>query len=243
MDGPQHAFIKERVSLNIVRLKKGGETFEVVLKDPDLALDFRKGIEADITDMLKAENIFKDAKKGELASEELVKKWFKTDNPLEAAEIIIREGEFHLTAEQKRVMSEAKRKKLIEFIRMNAVDPKTRLPHPATRIELAMDQAKVHVDPFLGVQEQVKIISDKLREILPLSFERIHLKVRVGAQYAGQAYGTVKGKYNVINEKWNNDGSIDFEIDEVAGAKPEIMNILNKVTNGTVEISEEKKNG
>jgi ribosome maturation protein Sdo1 len=106
-----------------------------------------------------------------------------------------------------------------------------------------MDQAKVSVDAFQSVQDQVKTISEKLREFLPLSFERIHLKVRVDAQYAGHAYGVVKGKYKVINEKWNNDGSVDFEIDEVAGAKPDIINVLNKVTNGTVEISEEKQNG
>jgi ribosome maturation protein SDO1 len=238
---PQHVFIKERVSLNIVRLKKGGETFEVVLKDPDLALDFRKGKEADPADFLKAEHIYKDAKKGELASEDLVKKWLGTDDELEAAKKIVKEGEFHLTAEQKGKMSEEKKKKIINFIHMNSVDPKTRLPHPATRIELAMDQAKVHVDAFQSVPEQVKVISDKLKEFLPLSFERIHLKVRVPGQYAGQAYGTVKGKYNVFNESWNNDGSVDFEIDEVAGAKPDIFDILNKLTNGMVEISEEKK--
>jgi len=124
---------------------------------------------------------------------------------------------------------------------MNAVDPKTRLPHPITRIELAMDQAKVHVDAFVPVSEQVKIISDKLKSVLPLSFERIHLKVKVPAQYAGPAYGAVKGKYNVFNERWGNDGSVSFEMDEVAGVKPDIFNILNKLTNGMVEISEEKK--
>jgi ribosome maturation protein SDO1 len=243
MEGPQHAYIKERVSLNIVRLKKGGETFEIVLTDPDLALDYRKTGKGDITEMLKAENVFKDAKKGELASEDLMKKWLGTEDVLAAADIIIKEGEFHLTADQKRMMSEEKKKKIINFIHTNAIDPKTRLPHPLTRIELAMDQAKVHVDAFQSVQEQVKVISEKLREILPLSFERIHLKVRVDGQYAGHAYGVVKGKYNVVNEKWNNDGSVDFEIDEVAGAKIDIIDVLNKVTNGTVEIVEEKQNG
>ncbi len=31
----QQTFDKERLSLNIVRYKRGGETFEVVITDPD----------------------------------------------------------------------------------------------------------------------------------------------------------------------------------------------------------------
>jgi len=36
------------------------------------------------------------------------------------------------------------------------MDPKTKAPHPRQRIELAMEQAGIHIDPFKPVREQVK---------------------------------------------------------------------------------------
>ena len=38
------------------------------------------------------------------------------------------------------------------------MDPKTKAPHPRQRIELAMDQAGIHIDPFKSISEQVKTI-------------------------------------------------------------------------------------
>jgi ribosome maturation protein Sdo1 len=47
------------------------------------------------------------------------------------------------------------------------MDPKTKSPHPRKRIELAMDEAGVHVDPFKPVSEQVKTIIEQF-----VDFER-----------------------------------------------------------------------
>ena len=39
MAHPQQTYDKERISLNIARLKKGGENFEIILDNPKLALE------------------------------------------------------------------------------------------------------------------------------------------------------------------------------------------------------------
>lgn len=58
----------------IARFESHGERFEILV-DPDLALEFRKTPEKyDIEDIIAVEEIFKDAKKGEKASE---KRWKK----------------------------------------------------------------------------------------------------------------------------------------------------------------------
>lgn len=232
------AIVKEKISINIARLKKGGEDFEIVLKNPDLALEFKHGKDVDIKDILESEHIFKDAKKGELQSEDKIKRWLETDDTLEAAKIILRKGEIALTAEQRKNLYEQKRKKIIEYIHQNAADPKTGFPHPIQRIELAMDQAKVHIDANIPIKAQFDKITKELSSILPMNFEKMKIIVVIPAKYAGSAYGTLKSKYNLRNEKWNNDGSVQFEMEEPMGSKPDIYNLINKLANGEAEISE-----
>ena len=79
---------KEKISLNLARIKTRGKNFEIVI-DPDNAVKFRHG-KANIRDALKSENIFKDAIKGELTSENDMKNIFKTTDTLKIAEKIIK---------------------------------------------------------------------------------------------------------------------------------------------------------
>ena len=70
---------KERISIHVARLKKGGANFEIDI-DFDAAMKFKEG-KADIKDVLKAEKIFSDAKKGMEASETQMKQLFETSDP------------------------------------------------------------------------------------------------------------------------------------------------------------------
>ena len=72
----QQNYAKERLSLNLARLKKGGEKFEIILEKPDKAIELREGKEIDVRDILQSEEIFADAKKGLLAPKTDIKKIF-----------------------------------------------------------------------------------------------------------------------------------------------------------------------
>jgi len=87
----------------VAKLETHGERFEILV-DPALALDFKTGKALDMGQVLAVEKVFKDAKKGDKASEELMEKIFGTSDPLKIAEKIIKKGEIRLTAEQRRQM-------------------------------------------------------------------------------------------------------------------------------------------
>lgn len=123
---------------------------------------------------------------------------------------------------------------------MNAADPKTGLPHPLQRLELAMEQAKVQIDPYTPAEAQVDKIISELRPILPLKFEKVRIRITIPAKYAGSAYATLKKKYELKGEQWLNDGSVQFEMQTPAGLKLDIFNIINKLTSGEAQIEELK---
>ncbi len=217
----------------IARLKKGEEHFEVLV-DPYAAADLIDGKEVDVVQSLAIDTVFKDSKKGTHASEESLQKNFGTADIAEITKQIILKGDIQLTTEQRNKMQKNKRNRIIETISKNAMDPKTKSPHPRQRIELAMEQAGVHVDPFKPVSEQVKTIIELLRPIIPISMENVRISVKIPAEQIGRAYGTVRNYGTLEREDWQSDGSWIGIIKLPAGMQTDFYDKLNEVTKGNV---------
>ena len=64
--------------------------------------------------------------------------------------------------------------------------------------------------------------------------------MHIPQNHAANAYSAVKRKYKFSKESWGNDGSVDFELEVVAGQKEDLFSIINKLTNGTASIEEIK---
>jgi ribosome maturation protein SDO1 len=217
----------------IARLKKGEEHFEVLV-DPFAAADFIDGKDINIIQSLAIDAIFKDSKKGTHASEESLQKSFGTSNIAEISKQIILKGDIQLTTEQRHKMQKNKRNRIIETIVRNAMDPKTKSPHPRQRIELAMDQVGVHVDPFKPVNEQVKTIIELLRPIIPISIENVRISVKIPAEHIGKAYGVVRNFGTLEREDWQSDGSWIGIIKLPGGMQTDFYDKLNNATKGNV---------
>ena len=217
----------------IARLKKGEEHFEVLV-DPYAAADLIDGKELDILRNLAIDAIFKDSKKGKHASEESLQKSFGTNDTAEIAKKIILKGDIQLTTEQRRKMQKNKRNRIVETIVRNSMDPKTKTPHPRQRIELAMDEAGVHVDPFKPVGEQVKTIIDVLRPIIPISIDQVRISVKIPSQYIGRAYGVARNYGSLEREDWQSDGSWIGIVRIPAGMQTDFYDKLNDITKGNV---------
>lgn len=218
----------------IARLESHGSRFEILV-DPDLALDFKKGKDVDISEILAAEDIFKDSKKGDRASEEHVKDVLGVENILDAAKVIIKKGELQLTTQQRKKLQEDRKRQVIAIIARNAINPQTKMPHPPARIERAMEEATVHVDLFKTAEEQVPGVVKVLRPIIPLKFEEKEVAVKIPPQYAGKAVGVVRSFGDVKKEEWQNDGSWICVMRLPAGIVEEFFDKLNQVTHGDVQ--------
>ncbi len=228
-------YSQEKIHLNLARLKKAGGVFEIVV-DPDKAVEYLEGKEnITLDEVLKSQDIFFDAKKGEHASEERLKEIFGTTDALKIAEKILKEGEVQLTAEHRARIREEKKKQIINLISRNTCDPKTKLPHPPTRIEIALEEAKVKIDEFKKAEDQVNDIIKALRPILPISIETRKIKVKLLDTAAAKAYGTIRNYGKITQEKWNNDGSWEGVIEVPAGLVNEFFDKLNSMTHGGAE--------
>jgi len=223
--------------VTVVRYSYEGEKFEILVK-PDPALEYKLGKKKDISSVLVSEEIYTDSSKGTKPSAEKLLKAFKTEDPTEIAQKILQKGDLNLTTDQRRKMVDEKKKQLVEFISKTYVDPRTHLPHPPLRIDQAMKDARVSVDPQKNIDEQVKDIVEKLRSIIPLKSENLTLEITIPAQFASQSYAILKSVGSLKKEEWQNNGSLKAILEIPAGARPNVIDRLGSITKGsaTVEV-------
>src|SRR6266702_3470919 len=208
------------------RLTKGQDHFEILVK-PQPALDYKLGKQVPISQVLLIEEIYSDSSKGTRASEEKLQKYFGSTDPQIIAEEVMKSGELQLTTEQRR--------QIMTIITRNAIDPRTGTPHPPLRIEQAMGQVRLSIDPYKSAEEQAKLVLEELRPILPIKLELMHIAVKVFPEHAARAYNAFKSFGTVSREEWQSDGSLMAVIEMPAGMYGSFIDRVGKLTQGTIQ--------
>ena len=135
----------------VARLEKGGKRYEILV-DPELVDQFKSDPgSVSLDDLLATDEIRHDAKGGERPTEEKLLSTFGTTELLDCVTNILTNGSIQLTTLQRRQMIADKRQQIITEISRTAIDPRSKAPHPATRIELALDELRWNPDPFLSL--------------------------------------------------------------------------------------------
>ncbi|TLZ99635.1 MAG: ribosome assembly factor SBDS [Methanobacteriota archaeon] len=176
-----------------------------ILVKPEAVQKVRDGKDVDLLKELAIDEIFKDAHKGSKASEDKMAEFFGTTEPL------------------------------VQYIAANAINPQTSTPHPPQRIENAMEEAKVHIDPFKPIEEQVKEVLDALRPLIPIRFEKVRIAVKLSAEDSAKSYGDIKGYGTILKEEWSPTGAWLGVVEMPAGLQTDFLERLNAKTKGNVE--------
>ncbi|MEM0199429.1 MAG: ribosome assembly factor SBDS [Desulfurococcaceae archaeon] len=219
----------------IARFEAKGHRFEILV-DPDKALQLREGKSISIDEVLVSDFVYKDAKKGLKASPESMRAVFGTDDPRTVALEIIKRGEIQLTAEQRRKLIEEKKAQILNLIARNVVDPKTKLPIPVKRLELAMEQARVSVDPFKPAEQQLEDIISQLAKVIPIKVAKAYVAVKLPSDVASRGLKMLQGMGTVKKTVWLSDGSLNVELEIPAGLQQELIDRVNALTKGRGDV-------
>lgn len=217
------------------KLESHGETFEILL-DPAVFNLIKQGKPYDIVDYMAVEDVFKNAGKGTRPAEEKIKEVFGTEDIGDIARKIVEKGEIQITAEQRKEMLDAKRQQVITYIAANAINPQTKTPHPPLRIQLALEEAKFHVDPFKPLEKEIEEAMKLLRPLLPIRFEKSRIAIKLNGTDYGRCYDDIIHYGIVEREEWTADGSWIGLMEIPAGLTTEISEKLKHKTKGTASV-------
>jgi ribosome maturation protein SDO1 len=214
----------------VAKYSFSGEEFEIFV-DSDMAYEYITGKRKDPMSVLEVEEIFKDANKGERQSQDKIKKIFQTTELPKIVETILKKGEVPITTEQRHALTAEKRKQVINIIAINSIDPRTNAPHTPQRIENAMEEAKVQIDPFKNANEQVEAVIKKINMILPIKFATVRIEAEIPPSWANRCYGMLK-QYGLKSEEWLSNGSLKATLEFPAGLRQEFFDKINNLTRG-----------
>jgi ribosome maturation protein SDO1 len=217
----------------LARLEKGGKRYEILV-DSELVDAFQENPESvEIDDLLAIDEVFHDARAGDRPTEEALTSNFDTLDIVKLTQIILERGNIQLTTNQRKSMVETKRQQIIHEIHSNAVDPKTKSPHPRTRIELALEESKFNVDPFKSVDEQVKEAIAMLKPMIPLSFEAARMAFRIPAAGYQDVHQLLR--VHVEKDEWLSNGDWACIIECSAAIKDSLISkVLGKAKGSEV---------
>lgn len=220
----------------IARLKSGKLTFETMV-DLDSAVKMKRGEKVDISEVIRDTAVYTDQKKGMRAGQDELENVFETTDLNTIVERIVKKGTLEVTQEFRDEEVENKKRQIIEFLRKNAVDPRTGRPYTPDILESALKEAGARIDNK-PADKQIPGVLEALTKIIPIKIETKKIKIKIPAQHTGRAYGIVQ-EYKE-KEEWMNDGSLEVIINIPVGMQSEFYDRLNSVTHGSAITSELK---
>ena len=244
----------------IGRIEKAGRTFEMLL-DPDKAWEAKKIIREEINKRLKegkkksrllatellsnpkidlelifeSFTVFEDLKRGKKATDGDMVAVFETSDGRVISGHVLLDGEIQWTRAQREEEQHKKLKQIITIISKNAINPQNKKPHPAQRIEKAIDEAKVKIDIMRNAEEQVDDVVKKIQTIIPIRMEQVELAVKIPTSFTAKGYNIVAQLAQIKKEEWQSDGSWVSVVSLPAGLQMELIDKLNKLTHGRVQ--------
>lgn len=217
-----------------VKYVKGKMHFEVLV-DAELANKFKAGQNVDLNDVLAIDEVFLDSRKGLRASKKDLQEAFDTTDREEAIAKIIKEGKIYSTEAQRDKVHDDKWEKLVATISTSAVDGKTNLPIPQKTIEAALHKALFRLDNR-KVEDQIPDAIKALRKLMPLGFKHRTVQITVGVKSARSCMDVCRNLGTITRENKDADGSVKAVIEVPAGLREELIDKLNAITKGDIEL-------
>jgi ribosome maturation protein SDO1 len=214
------------------RIKIKGINYEIQV-DLDEALKVKEG-KGNISQALRSPSVYHDLKKGEkIPNDELISS-FGTTQIEEIVKTIITKGEVQKNQEYRDSEKENRIKQVVSLIVKNAVDQHGR-PYTEERLRRGIEEIHYNFDNR-PAEQQMNLVVEKLKTILPIKLETKRVKLTIPAQYTGQVYGLLKDYKE--SEEWLANGALSAIMNVPSGLLIDFYDKLNNITHGAVQSQE-----
>jgi len=221
------------MSQQLVRYKSGNkQVFEVATK-PGSARKYRDG-KLGWNNVLAVDAVFTNFKKGNVAKSSDLVSVFGTSDEMEAAKKIVAEGELQVSASERKEDLEGHRRAVIHYLHKTYIDASSEKkghPHPVSRLERIVDEAKVRLDPAENPQKQAEQIVKKMVGKWIFIKSSMECTIFLEHVYAKKCSGIVYKNSEVVREEWDKDGC-KWTICVSPGDFDSFVAELNKITSG-----------
>ena len=162
----------------VVRMNKGGKRFEIACYR-NKVMDYRQGLEQDLSEVLQTERVFTNVSKGEFAKAKDLQKVFGTKNEEEVSILILTKGQLQVSDKERSQQIEKTTAQIAEWISKNCVHPSSERPYTISQTRHAMQQANFSVHPTKPLKRQYLDCVKLLQRVIPIQRAKMELLLLV----------------------------------------------------------------
>jgi ribosome maturation protein SDO1 len=160
----------------IVRMNKGGKRFEIACYR-NKVVNYRQGIETDLSEVLQTERVFTNVSKGEFAKSQELQKVFGTTKEDEVIQIILNKGDLQIGDLERTQQYESMAREIATWISENCIHPITQRPYTIPQIRQAMKAAEYTIHPTRSMKRQYLECFKKVQTVLSISRAPMELQI------------------------------------------------------------------
>lgn len=165
----------------VVRMNKGGKRFEIACYR-NKVVDYRQGLEPDLSEVLQTDRIFTNVSKGEFCKAKDLQKVFGTKNDEEIAKHILQKGQVQVSDKERNQQLEKTTAQVAEWISKNCVHPGSDRPYTISQIKHAMSQSKFSVHPTKPLKRQYLDCVKLLQGVIPIQRAKMELLLLIPSE-------------------------------------------------------------
>uniref|UniRef100_A0A7S1KTJ5 Ribosome maturation protein SBDS n=1 Tax=Percolomonas cosmopolitus TaxID=63605 RepID=A0A7S1KTJ5_9EUKA len=145
-------------------------------------IDYRNGIEKDLSKVLQTDEIFTKVGEGAVAKTRDLKNVFGTTDKTKIAIEILKHGELQISEKERKLMYETMFRDILNFVVNQCLNPDTKRPYTAGVIEREMKNIHFAVKPNKSTKVQALKLIKKLERKIPIVRARMRLKVVINSK-------------------------------------------------------------
>jgi ribosome maturation protein SDO1 len=199
----------------VVRMNRHGLRFEVACYKNKI-LNYRQGIETDLSEVLQIDRVFTNVSKGLLAPSKDLLKAFDTDDQEQVCRIILGKGQVQVSDMERNATLENTAREVANMVATKCVHPVSNRPYTTNQIRDAMKKSEFSVQPTRSVKQQfldcVKAIQEK--GVLPIRRAKMELAIIMpDPSIGGQLVSILKDEAQASIQPSQHKERIQFLID------------------------------
>lgn len=206
-------------------MNRGGKRFEIACYK-NKVVDYRQGLETDLSEVLQTDRIFTNVSKGEFAKAKDLQKIFGTKDEEEIARNILSTGQVQVSDKERSQQLEKTIAQISEWISKNCVQPKTNRPYTLSQIRHAMQQANFSVHPTKPLKRQYLDCVKMLQTVIPI--ERAKMELLLLVPNDDECKTLVEKNMSDNNVEWKTGDDGEKTLKYKVFVDPSLYRVLNE---------------
>jgi ribosome maturation protein SDO1 len=161
----------------VVRYNKGGHRFEIACYR-NKVMDYRAGLETDLSEVLQSDRIFTNVSKGQFAKSSELEKVFGTTNQEDIARTILEKGDSLQVSDLERQQHmQNTLSQIATWISQHCVHPESQRPYTFAHVKTLLSQ-KYTLQPHKPIKVQYLDAVKFLKTVVPIERARMEVALR-----------------------------------------------------------------